>query len=101
METKNWPEALTRFGIEDPLEPAKAAPRMRKSLRQAAPFLDSAAPPLKSVEDFTIAGPAGEIAARLYIPQGSQTPAPLCFFTHGGGYVIGDLETLQNIRKKL
>jgi len=93
METKNWPEALTRFGIEDPLEPAKAAPRMRKTLRQAAPFLDSAAPPLQSVQDFTITGPAGEIPARLYIPQGSETPAALCFFTHGGGYVIGDLET--------
>lgn len=93
METTHWPEALTKFGIEDPLEPAKAAPRMRRSLRQAAPFLDTAAPPVQSVEDFTIPGPAGEIPARLYVPQGSKSPAPLCFFTHGGGYVIGDLET--------
>lgn len=93
METNHWPEALTKFGIEDPLEPAKAAPRMRKSLRQAAPFLDAVAPPLQSVENFVIAGPDRDIPARLYIPQGSQAPAPICLFTHGGGYVIGDLDT--------
>ena len=93
METNHWPEALTKFGIEDPLEPAKAAPRMRKSLRQAAPFLDAVAPPLQSVENFVIAGPDRDIPARLYIPQGSQGPAPICLFTHGGGYVIGDLDT--------
>ena len=83
MDTSPWPEALTRFGIDDPLEPEKAAPRLRKSLRQAAPYLDSTPPPLAEIRDFTIAGPAGDIPARLYIPQGSQAPAPMCFFTHG------------------
>lgn len=43
--------------------------------------------------DFTVPGPGGPIPVRLYTPQGSQAPAPLLVYFHGGGWVIGDLET--------
>lgn len=44
------------------------------------------------VEDRRIAGPAGDIPIRIYRPEGSG-PFPIHLHYHGGGWVIGDLET--------
>jgi acetyl esterase len=44
------------------------------------------------VEDRTVAGAAGEIPARLYRPDGA-TPLPLLVYFHGGGWVLGGLES--------
>ena len=46
MDTPAWPEAFTKFGLQDPLEPARAAPRMREALAKAAPHMDVRAPDL-------------------------------------------------------
>ena len=43
--------------------------------------------------DLQVAGAAGPIAARLYTPEGTTSPGPLLVYFHGGGFVIGDLET--------
>ncbi len=45
-----------------------------------------------SVNEVSIPGPAGPIPARHYHPATSD-PAPLLVFYHGGGWVIGDLDT--------
>jgi acetyl esterase len=47
------------------------------------------------VEDRTIKGPAGSIAIRIYWPTtGSDNDAvPVVVYFHGGGFVIGDLDT--------
>jgi acetyl esterase len=51
--------------------------------------------PPKDVEtrDLKVDGAAGEIPARLYTPPGVATPSGLLVYFHGGGFVIGDLET--------
>jgi acetyl esterase len=51
-----------------------------------------AAPALAKVEDRTIPGPAGEIPVRVYTPPGDGPFGGLVYF-HGGGWVIGDLES--------
>lgn len=51
-----------------------------------------AGPEVGEVRKLSIPGPAGEIPARAYWPSGSGTFACLLFF-HGGGFVIGDLES--------
>ncbi|KIZ40263.1 MULTISPECIES: alpha/beta hydrolase [Rhodopseudomonas] len=51
---------------------------------------------LASVQSTSIPGPAGEIPARIYTPKTlrqSDGVAPALVFFHGGGWVIGDLET--------
>ena len=43
-------------------------------------------------EDVSIPGPNGEIPVRIYTPEGHR-PHPLLVYFHGGGWVIGNLET--------
>lgn len=62
--------------------------------RQAAKAMDLNGPgePVAQVENRVIPGPAGELPVRLYAPAGSG-PFPALVFFHGGGWVIGDLDT--------
>jgi acetyl esterase len=48
--------------------------------------------PVRSVEDSTIPGPAGNIPIRIYRPD-VDGPVPTMAFFHGGGFVIGNIET--------
>jgi len=55
---------------------------------------------VESVRDLTIPGPAGEIPVRVYMP-GIGTAYPLFVFLHGGGWVIGDLDSADNMARFL
>src|SRR4051812_47135428 len=43
--------------------------------------------------DVAIAGAAGRLTARLYVPDGAASPAPLLVYYHGGGWVQGSAAT--------
>ncbi len=49
-------------------------------------------PALHAVRELDVPGGAGTRRARLYDPHG-RSPAPLLLYLHGGGWVIGDLDT--------
>lgn len=49
-------------------------------------------PAVDAVEDVTVPGAAGSLAARVYRPAATG-PLPTVAFFHGGGFVIGDLDT--------
>jgi acetyl esterase len=51
--------------------------------------------PVAAAEDRTVPGAGGELRARVYRPDG-EGPFPTVVFFHGGGWVIGDLETHDN-----
>jgi acetyl esterase/lipase len=62
----------------------------------AARFADlPPGPDLPSVEDRTVPGPAGAIPVRVYTPEG-EPPFPVIVYFHGGGWVVGDLDTLAD-----
>jgi acetyl esterase len=42
--------------------------------------------------DLTIPGPAGDIPVRIYQPE-TTSPAPVIVHIHGGGWVVGSLDT--------
>src|SRR5262245_44094267 len=63
------------------------ARQLMDTLRTMSPPGD----PVAHVEDRTVPGPAGEIPVRLYRPEGG-TP-PLLVYFHGGGWVLGSLES--------
>ena len=52
------------------------------------------------VEDVTIPVDEGEIALRLYTPEG-KGPFPVIVYYHGGGWALGDLEVIDPILRSL
>jgi acetyl esterase len=48
--------------------------------------------PVRKVDDLTIPGPLGTIPARVYTPFG-EGPFPIFVHLHGGGWVVGDLDS--------
>jgi len=52
--------------------------------------------PVGSVEDSTVEGAAGPMRTRIYRPEGAG-PFPTVCYLHGGGYVIGNLDTHDNM----
>ena len=57
-------------------------------------MLQPAAPQLKvgEIRDASFPGPAGPVKVRHYIPEG-KGPFPVIVHFHGGGFIMGDLET--------
>lgn len=53
-----------------------------------------------TVENRKIPGPAGALAVRIYRPAG-DAPKPILVFFHGGGWVIGSLDTHDHVARKL
>jgi acetyl esterase len=70
-----------------------------------ARFVSNPEPPeLKSVEPLAIPSPAGSIPARVYTPtklRKANDLAPCLVFFHGGGWVIGNLDTHDVVCRKL
>jgi acetyl esterase len=51
---------------------------------------------VQKVENIKIEGPEGEIPLRIYTPDGSG-PFPALLYFHGGGWVIGTLDTHDSL----
>jgi acetyl esterase len=80
------------------LEPLAA----REMYRAGRGVLQPDLPDMAEIRDLAAPGPAGDIPLRLY--RGLDTPAgplPVLVFYHGGGYVIGDLDTHDYVCRKL
>lgn len=56
--------------------------------------------PLGRIEDDAIEGPGGPIPIRIYTPVGDG-PFPGIVYFHGGGWVVGDLDTQDMIARGL
>jgi acetyl esterase len=56
--------------------------------------------PVAKVEERMIPGPAGDIPVRLYYPN-AAAPVPAIVYYHGGGHVIGSLDTHDFIARNL
>ena len=67
-------------------------PEARMGYRAMGGLLETPRGDIAEVRDLAIPGPAGAIPARLYRAGGSIDGRVLVYF-HGGGWVIGDLET--------
>jgi acetyl esterase len=56
--------------------------------------------PLAGVVDRTVPGPAGGVPVRVYTPEG-EGPFPVVAYLHGGGWVIGSLDTHDGTCREL
>lgn len=75
------------------LEPAMA----RQAYRAMKDVADLPVGDLATITDLSIPGPAGAIPARLFDCKTTREPGPVMVFFHGGGFVIGDLDTHAGI----
>jgi len=78
------------------MSPAEARAQMEATAqsRKAEPL------PVDRVEERMIPGPAGNIRLRLYWPK-RAVPVPAIVYFHGGGHVIGSLDTHDLIARNL
>jgi acetyl esterase len=67
----------------------------RAAMTAARVAANVAPPAVKEVRDHSIVAPGRAIAARRYAPDSTadDKPGPALIFFHGGGWVIGDLES--------
>jgi len=82
-------------------------PLERQSVEQArafhvqdAPALNGPPAPVAAVADRPVPGPAGELPVRVYTPEG-EPPFPIVVFFHGGGWVVGTLDTYDPLCRAL
>jgi acetyl esterase len=95
--------SLRVSGVSSGLVASNDIPAAREQLRKLALAMDSGVS--VGVRDVVIPGggqersdrgigtAAGDIAARHYTPVNTEPVKPLLVFYHGGGFVVGDLET--------
>jgi len=51
------------------------------------------------VRDLTVPGPDGDVSVRIYRPA-LETPAPALVFYHGGGWVLGTLDSADDLCRR-
>jgi acetyl esterase/lipase len=80
------------------LQPGEA----RQMYRATRAALQPELPEVAELRDLSAPGPAGDIPLRLYRGIGTRPgPLPVLVFYHGGGYVIGDLDTHDYVCRKI
>jgi acetyl esterase len=86
---------LARWVGDESITGSGASPAEARAMSLEGSAAVSGPPlPMERVEEIEIPGPAGPIPARLYAPPTAEPqPRPLLVYYHGGGWVVGDLET--------
>jgi acetyl esterase len=83
-----------------PVEPPPPWPERRVRYAQRCRQLDRARPPGVEVEEAAVPGPAGAIPVRVVRPAEQGARGTIVYF-HGGGWVVGDLDTHDRITADL
>jgi len=96
-QAQTFLDGLAQAGARSMAETSPEEMRTGYSLL-AALGLPAAEPP--STEDRLIPGPAGDIPVRIYRPQ-AEGNHPVVVFFHGGGFVIGGIDTHDPLCQQL
>jgi acetyl esterase len=87
---------LLALAGEKELAQSTAAEARARVARDASTF-EGPKVEVASVSQITVQGADGPLDARLYVPPGGAEPAPLLVYFHGGGFVVCDLDTHDNV----
>ena len=75
---------------------------LRNAFYRASRSVERDLPDLAELSNLVVDGADGPLKARLYVPLAAGiTPAPAIIFFHGGGFVLGDLDTHDVICRRL
>jgi acetyl esterase len=91
-------EAMAKLDLKpiEAMTPAEA----RVQMEAMAASRKAESLPTARIENRTIPGPAGEIPVRIYWPNATGT-RPAIVYYHGGGHVIGSLDTHDLVARNL
>jgi acetyl esterase len=70
-----------------------AVEEARRSLEHSAPTLDLPPEPGVAAYERTVQGAEGPLRARVYVPAGLRGPSRGLVYFHGGGWVVGSIDT--------
>jgi acetyl esterase len=93
-------EAMAKLGLPamETLSP-EAARRQMEDLVEARGLEPE---PVGGIERLVVPGPGGGLPARLYRPlRTAEGPLPVLVYYHGGGHVIGSLDTHDGVARAL
>jgi acetyl esterase len=77
-------------------------PEARRLFTLAADMLELPRAPLARIEDLSIPAADGTpLRARLYAAKAAAEPPPVLLYLHGGGFVIGDLDSHDSLCRQL
>jgi acetyl esterase len=89
---------LARRTGETSLVEGRSVEQARAENSEEVPVVCGPPRPMARVEEMTIPGPGRAMPARLYVALGAPgPPQPLLVYYHGGGWVIGDLDTHDSV----
>lgn len=54
-----------------------------------------------SIRDSRIPGPAGDVPVRIYTPDAGEAPRPVLVYLHGGGFVVGSIDSHDGLCRAL
>lgn len=88
-------QLILRLMAADPRPSFETLPvaQARASIRLEAAQFAGRRPADVIAERLTVDGAEGHLGARLYLPEGTRRPGPLVVWFHGGGWVVGDLDS--------
>jgi len=90
------PHLALVLALNDRIRPERdTAPvdEQRAAMRASAAIAAGVPIPVGPVSELTLDGAEGPLAARHYAPPSGSPIRPLLVFFHGGGWVVGDLDT--------
>ena len=73
---------------------------VRRLNRMRVPMLAGEPEPVEWIEDTRVPGPWGPIGCRIYAPVRGE-PLPALLYLHGGGWVIGDIDSHDSVCRAL
>ena len=73
---------------------------IRKNYNHERAWWNAIKPNMDSVEELSVPGPLRDIALRIYRPF-NQNPRPTLLYLHGGGWVVGNLDTHDRVMRLL
>jgi acetyl esterase len=92
-------KAMAEAGVE-PITSTTTVAAARERMEAMAQSRKAQPLPVDRIEERSIPGPAGDIRVRLYWPK-LAAPLPAIAYYHGGGHVIGSLDTHDLIARNL
>lgn len=97
-------EALARSRAQGASFSTDATDRLavqRQAYNHERRYWNGFAVELPSVRELLLDTPHGPVPARLYLPRAGGAPLPVLVFAHGGGFILGNLDTHDRICRLL